>query len=65
MHPHPVRDVDRLVGIVDADVHVQPEQELLPHDEAERVEDLVVALVLDDPLVLPLRERVGAGGRRS
>ena len=32
--PHAVRDVDRLVGIVDADVHVQAEQQLLARDEA-------------------------------
>ena len=59
MHPHAVRDVDRLVGVVDADVHVEAEQQLLARDEAEHVDDLAVAVALHDALVLPVRERVG------
>ena len=62
MDAHPVRDVDRLLRVIHADVHVQAEQQLLAGDEAQRVDDLEVARPLDDPLVLPLRERVGAGG---
>ena len=33
---HPVGDVDGLVGVVDADVDVHPEDELLARDEAQR-----------------------------
>ena len=62
VHTHAVRDVDRLVGVVDADVHVQAEQQLLAHDEAERVDDLAVALALHDALVLPVGKRVGRRG---
>ena len=62
VHAHPVGDVDRLLGVVDADVHVQAEQQLLPGDEAKRVDDLEVARPLDDALLLPLGERVGRRG---
>ena len=62
VHPHAVRDVDRLLGVVDADVHVQAEQQLLARDEPQHVDDLAVAVALHDALVLPVRERVGRRG---
>ena len=43
MHAHPVGDVDRLVGVVEADVDVQPEDDLLARDEAQRVDQVAVA----------------------
>ena len=58
---HAVGDVDRLVGIVDADVHVQAEEELLAGDEAQRGHEVAVAVAADDPLVLPHRERMRPG----
>ena len=61
MDPHPVGDVDRLVGVVDADVNVHPEDQLLAGDEPQRRDQVAVARAGDDPLVLPHRERVGAG----
>jgi hypothetical protein len=60
VHPHPVGDVDGLLGVVDADVDVQAEDDLLPGDEAQRRDQVAVARAGDDPLVLPARERVGA-----
>ena len=54
-----VGDVDRLLGIGHADVHVHAEHELLARDEAERANQPAVAVVADDALVLPARERVG------
>ena len=36
VHAHPVGDVDRLVGVVDADVDVHAEDQLLARDEAQR-----------------------------
>ena len=36
MHAHPVGHVDRLVGIVEPDVHVHAEDQLLARDEAQR-----------------------------
>ena len=62
---HPVGDVDRLLGVVDADVDVHPEDELLPRDEAQRVDEVVVARAAHDALVLPHRERVRARPSRS
>ena len=62
---HPVGDVDRLVGVVDADVDVHAEDELLARDEAQRGDEVAVARARDDPLVLPHRERVRARPSRS
>jgi hypothetical protein len=61
VHPHAVGDVDGLVGVVDPDVHVQPEDDLLAGDEAQRIDEVAVARAGGDPLVLPERERVRAG----
>ena len=52
MHPHPVGDVDRLVGVVDPDVHVQAEDDLLARDEPQRLDEFAVARRGGDPLVL-------------
>ena len=60
MDAHPVGDVDRLLGVVDPDVDVQPEDELLARDEAQRADEVAVARARDDALVLPHRERVRA-----
>ena len=60
VHAHPVGDVDGLVGVVDADVDVHPEDQLLARDEAQRGDQVAVARARDDPLVLPHRERVRA-----
>ena len=56
------RHLERAVGAPDPDVNVEAERVVLPDDVAE---ELVVAPVVrrvDDPLVLPVRPRVGAGG---
>jgi hypothetical protein len=52
--------VDRLLGIVEPDVHVHAEDELLPRDEPQRLDQVAVARARDDPLVLPHGERVRA-----
>jgi hypothetical protein len=61
VHAHAVGHVDGLVGVVEADVDVQPEDQLLACDEAQRRDQLAVARAGDDALVLPHGERVGAG----
>ena len=43
------------------DVDVQPEDDLLARDEAQRLDQVAVALARGDPLVLPARERMRAG----
>jgi hypothetical protein len=53
--------VDRLVGVVESDVHVDPEDDLLARHELQPGDQLPVARPGDDALVLPERERVGAG----
>ena len=60
--PHPVGDVDRLIGVVDTDVYVHPEDQLLARDEAQRRDQVAVARAGDDPLVLPHREWMRPGG---
>ena len=57
-----VGDVDRLVGVVDADVDVGAEDQLLLGDPAELGGQLLVAGPIDDQLVLVERRGVGAGG---
>jgi hypothetical protein len=54
--------VDRLVGVVEPDVDVDPEDDLLPRDELEAGHELAVARPRDDPLLLPQREGMGARG---
>ena len=56
-----IGDRDSTVGAADADMDVEAERVVLPHDVAE---DLVIATVVrrvDDPLVLPVRPWMGAG----
>jgi hypothetical protein len=48
----------RLVGVVDADVHVHAEDQLLARDEAQRRDKLAVPGPRDYALVLPHGERV-------
>ena len=60
VHAHPVGHVDGLVGVVDAHVHVDAEDELLAGHELEAGDQVPVARPRHDPLVLPHRERVGA-----
>ena len=62
VHPHPVGHVDRLVGIVDAHVHVDAEDQLLARHELQARDQVAVARARDDPLVLPHGEGMGAGG---
>ena len=61
MHAHAVGDMDRLVRVVQADVHVLAEDDLLARDEAQRADQVAIARARDDPLVLPHRERVRPG----
>jgi hypothetical protein len=61
VHAHPVGDVDGLLAVVDADVHVQPEDDLLAGDEAQLADQVAVARRGRDALVLPARERMRAG----
>ena len=62
---HPVGDVDRLLGVVDADVDVGAEDQLLLGDPAELLGQLLVARPVDDQLVLVERRRDGCRPRRS
>src|SRR5436190_10122195 len=57
-----VDDLDRLLGVVDGDVHVQPEDQLAPRDVLHLVDESVVAVLGRDPLPLEERERMRAGG---
>ena len=63
--PDRVRDVDRPVGVVDRHVDVGAEDQLLVGDVAKLLGELPVAGAIDDLLVLPERERVGARGRQQ
>ena len=72
---HPVGDVDRLLGVVDADVDVHAEDELLARDEPQRLDEVAVARPARrcagpptsrtdacpaEPIASPLRLRRGA-----
>ena len=61
VHAHPVGHVDRLVGVVESHVHVDAEDQLLAGHELQPGDQVAVAGPGHDPLVLPHRERVGAG----
>ncbi len=43
MDAHPVRDMDRLLRVVDPNVHVHAEDQLLAGDEAQRRDEVAVA----------------------
>ena len=58
----PVHDLDRLLGIVDGDVDVHPEDQLPPGDVLELVDEIAVAVARRDPLPLEERERMRSGG---
>jgi hypothetical protein len=62
VHAHPVADVDRLLRVVHAHVDVQPVDDLLARDEAQRGDQLAVAGVGGDALLLPQGGRMRAGG---
>ena len=57
----PVHDLDRLLGLVDGDVDVQPEDQLAPRDVLELVDEMPVAVASSDALALEQRERVRPG----
>ena len=65
MDEQPVHHLDRLLGIVDRDVHVHAEDQLAPRDVLQLVDELAVAVAGRDPLALEEAERVRAGRRRS
>ena len=52
-------------GALEADVHVQPEDQLALGDPLQRLDELGVARLVGDVLVLVARERVRARPRRS
>ena len=53
-----VDDLDRLLGVVDGDVHVHAEDQLAPGDVLELVDEVPVAVAGGDPLPLEEAERV-------
>ena len=57
----PVHDLDRLLWIVDGDMHVHAEDQLAPGDVLELVDEVPVAVARGDPLALEEAERVRAG----
>ena len=57
-----VRDRDRLLRGLQPDVHVQPEDQLTLDRPLQRLDELLVALLLRYLLVLVARERMRAGG---
>ena len=63
MGEEPVDDLDRLLRIVDRDVHVHPEDELAPCDVLELVDERAVAILRGDPLTL--EEAEGVRARRA
>src|SRR6266516_4297351 len=63
MREQSVHDLDRLLGIVDRDVHVHPEDQLAPRDVLQLVDEVAIAVTRRDPL--PLEEGEGMGSRRA
>ena len=57
-----VHDLDRLLGVVDGDVHVHAEDELAPRDVLHPVDHRPVAVLRRDALPLEERERMRARG---
>ena len=60
VHPHAVRHVDGLVGVVHPHVHVHAEDQLLTRHEAQRRHEVAIARPRHDALVLPHGEGVRA-----
>ena len=58
-----VHDLDGERAVLDADVHVQAEDEVRAREHLHLLHDLVVARVGEDFLVRPVREGMRAGGR--
>ena len=56
-----VHDLDRLLGPVDGDVHVHPEDQLAAGDVLHLVDQGVVPVARRDPLPLEQAERMRAG----
>ena len=50
MGDQPVHDLDRLLGVVDGDVDVHPEDQLAPRDVLHLVDERAVAVLRGDPL---------------
>ena len=61
MVEQPVHDLDRLLGAVDRDVDVHPEDQLAPGDVLHLVDHAAVAVLGGDPLALEEAERVRPG----
>ena len=61
MDEQPVHHLDRLLRVVDRDVHVHAEDQLAPRDVLELVDELPVAVACRDALALEEAERVRAG----
>ena len=57
----PVHHLDRLLGVVDRDVHVHAEDQLAARDVLQLVDELAVAVARRDPLALEEPERMRAG----
>ena len=62
MPDQPVDDLDRLLRIVDRDVHVEAEDQLTPGDVLHLVDERAIAVSGGDALALEERERVRSGG---
>ena len=60
MHEQAVHHLDRLLGVVDRDVHVHAEDQLAARDVLQLVDELAVAVARGDPLALEEAERVRA-----
>ncbi len=63
--PHRVHDVDRGIAVLDADVHVQPEDQVGARDELHVLDYAVIALVGINLLQLPVGKRMGAARRQQ
>ena len=63
MREEPIDDLDRLLRVVDGDVHVHPEDELAASDVLQLVDQGAVPVLRGDPL--PLEEAEGMRAGRS
>jgi hypothetical protein len=63
--PHRVHDVDCPLRIRYADMDVETEGEERTRDHLILFDHQIVSFILKDLVILPMRERMGAGGRQS